>query len=528
MSFSYKRNNFNRGDPGNNIQVYLFCILLIGIVLRLFKLGSHSLWFDEAFGFYGSFISGAFKDLATAINFLKNNPTTILAVLYQFIIHLWRILFGNSEFILRLPSVIFGVVSIFFIFLLGCLLFNSKKAGLISAYLLSISPFHIYYSQELRTYPLMGLLSVIAVYFLQKALRKNSDRAWIGYVIANTLNIYIHFMAFLTLLVEISYFLIYHKTYKARIKKWLLSNFFIIFFIIPWGSGIFSAFMEKMPSMTYCFWIPKLSFQSLYFTFKNLTIGYNAPKAVYFLATAVFFALFIRGALKIRKKEVLFLLMFLIFAPIIILIIISQFSPFYLDRFFFASGIFYYLIVANGLGGLRKTYLLTALITITVLSSIALNNYYKNYLPGAFIEHVGIFTEKDYRNSANYLIDNFGQGDRIYHTSASTIVPFFYYFNKRSFLGDKDLKLNMALDYSDDGRAVPFEYDYKKNDFIKSLDSEIQGDRIWLVYSHWYFEERRNDLSFPANKAVKWMDAHFIKSDSKEFNGVVVSLYTNK
>lgn len=76
-------------------------ILLLAIFLRLFRLGSASLWFDEAMDLVADFKSPP--------PFFKNPP------LYSIFSYFWGNL-ANSEFILRMPSAVFGVISILLIY----------------------------------------------------------------------------------------------------------------------------------------------------------------------------------------------------------------------------------------------------------------------------------------------------------------------------------------------------------------------------------------------------------------------------
>jgi mannosyltransferase len=69
-------------------------------------------------------------------------------------------LFGDSEWCLRLPSVIFGVANIVVLYWLGAMTVG-RAAGLIGAVLLALSPFHLWYSQEARTYSLLALCATL-------------------------------------------------------------------------------------------------------------------------------------------------------------------------------------------------------------------------------------------------------------------------------------------------------------------------------------------------------------------------------
>lgn len=70
---------------------------------------------------------------------------------------------------LRVPSVIFGVLTIFVVYLIGRKLFD-RKVALILSLLLATSGLHIYYSQEARMYSLASFLVSLLVYlFLQES-----------------------------------------------------------------------------------------------------------------------------------------------------------------------------------------------------------------------------------------------------------------------------------------------------------------------------------------------------------------------
>jgi len=95
-----------RGININGKLIILLAILLMGLFLRIYDLSNESLWLDEGF-------SIRFANLSLyQIFFLpETNPP-----LYYIILHWWINLFGDSEFSVRFPSVIFGFLSIFMVY----------------------------------------------------------------------------------------------------------------------------------------------------------------------------------------------------------------------------------------------------------------------------------------------------------------------------------------------------------------------------------------------------------------------------
>ena len=151
----------------------IILLLVLALILRLIAI-NQSLWLDEAIG------AVAVRDLSYSglINsFLRsdNHPP-----LYYLMLKAWSGLFGYSELSLRMPSVIFGVSTVYFVYLIGKRISAKRSVAVLAALLLATSPFHIYYSQEARMYALTGLFASMAVYtFLFLMEKKAGASYWI-------------------------------------------------------------------------------------------------------------------------------------------------------------------------------------------------------------------------------------------------------------------------------------------------------------------------------------------------------------
>ncbi len=387
--------------------------LLLATFLRLFQLGNTSLWFDEAMDL-----------VATPKSFLllfKSLP------LYNISSHFWGN-FANTELILRMPSVIFNLISILLIYYFTLQIFN-KKTGLISAFLLSISPFHIHYSQEFRMYSLLAMLSLLSVYFLRLSLSRRNNKFWVGYTVFNIMAINVHHIAVSILFTEIIFFLFFWKKYEALRMKWALSNLSIVFFLFLCINPMIMI-MKNYSG----WWIPLVTWQSILITFKNFSIGYNAAPLLYFSACVLYFPLFCWSIYTARKdKENLLLLCLCIFVPIVIVSLISIIlKPFYVDRFLIASSLFYLILVAKGIAELKWKYCsIIVLLSITMITCPALVNYYLDYLPNPEVQHRGIQAKSSTRLVARYIAENFKEGDIICHADENTVPQICYYLSPR-------------------------------------------------------------------------------------------------
>lgn len=161
----------------------LIILLLCGATLRAFRLDFQSLWTDEIFTL-----------LAASDEFWKiivNPFDPDVPGLYYLIVHP-LLLMSDQAWLLRLPSVVFGTFSIILLYLITKNWFG-EATGILAAALITISPFHIWYSQEARAYALLLFLALLSLWLLQKAISSPHD-LWsrCGFVLAAAASFYCH------------------------------------------------------------------------------------------------------------------------------------------------------------------------------------------------------------------------------------------------------------------------------------------------------------------------------------------------
>jgi len=166
--------------------VALGVVLLLAAALRLYHLGTTSLWTDELFTrFYPK----------TGLAFLwteglRLEPTPPLY--YSFIL-LWEHIAGESAWALRLPSLAGSLVSIWLAYLLGRELFERRTSAVLAAALLALAPTNIFYAQEARSYALQGAAITLALLGFARLLRTPRSRdALAMYAAGALLAVYLH------------------------------------------------------------------------------------------------------------------------------------------------------------------------------------------------------------------------------------------------------------------------------------------------------------------------------------------------
>jgi hypothetical protein len=122
--------------------------------------------------------------------------------LYYYVVAGWVRLAGASEWALRFPSAVWGVLIVPLIYALGRRLYD-PAAGLLAALLAGGAPLYVYYSQEARMYTQLTALGLVVTYSLVRALQAGDGRArrrwWAAFTIASLAAVYTHYFAFFLL-----------------------------------------------------------------------------------------------------------------------------------------------------------------------------------------------------------------------------------------------------------------------------------------------------------------------------------------
>ncbi|MBI4973195.1 glycosyltransferase family 39 protein [Candidatus Roizmanbacteria bacterium] len=146
-----------------------FMILFgVAFLIRLIAL-NQSLWLDEAIT---AKVARQFSLFQISALF---SPSDFHPPLFYIVMKMWTSIFGSSEAVLRMPSVIFSLLTGHAIFLIGTRLKN-QKFGLWAAALYLFNPLVIYYSQEARMYSMVTYLLTFALYFWLEIMHHQEEK----------------------------------------------------------------------------------------------------------------------------------------------------------------------------------------------------------------------------------------------------------------------------------------------------------------------------------------------------------------
>jgi 4-amino-4-deoxy-L-arabinose transferase-like glycosyltransferase len=271
------------------LPTILLFILLLAAGLRIYHLSYKSISIDEAIGaFY------AVESLPRVIILTIND---VHPPLFYLIHHFWVGAFGMSEAALRSISVLFALLSILALYKLGELVI-SRRVGLIAAFLLAISPWHIWISQNARSNSMLLFLILGSIYSFFMVLESGKKKWFAVYACITIVALYTHYFAFMVWLAQNLY--VFLSTFARRriFQNWWHAQIVIFAGYLLWLPFMISQFMTKSRPM-YKELSPK--FIKNLFDFLN---PYAAAQNswISWIGEALFFLLLIWGIYRLYKE----------------------------------------------------------------------------------------------------------------------------------------------------------------------------------------------------------------------------------
>ena len=151
-------------------------------------------------------------------------------------------IFGLNELGVRITPVLFGVLAVFFTYLLAKEVFKSHNIGLLSAFLLAVSPWHLQLSRaSLESATAMSILTG-GMYFFWKGLRRNVYLIPAAIMFGLTIYTYNAERAFVPLFIFVLVLIFRKKLFqKENIKNGIIAGLIFFLFIARLLPTIFSS-----------------------------------------------------------------------------------------------------------------------------------------------------------------------------------------------------------------------------------------------------------------------------------------------
>ncbi len=489
------------------------CWLLIGLcllafALRVYRLETQSLWFDEGLSVYRARLT------------IPENLSNVIIVppdvvtrdtnppLYFILLSGLRVFAGESEYALRFLSVMAGVLTVTLLYAVGRRLF-SDRAGWLAAVLGMLSSFFVWYSQEARMYALFALLSLSSVYLLLRAFNLGqrhrdcsptaaSRLTWMAWAIVTAATMYTHLTGFFLLPFEaIVIVLVLGRTRRREVVLAGMGMLVLAAPIIVYGlsraAGHDTNFgFRPLDSISEELWDTFIVgrtntiFQPVWTVVPGLAV----------LITGTFQGLIDRSA----RRSMLLLVGYLA-VPLLLFYGVTFIRPLYTGpRHLILIALPFYLLIARGLDVIWSRSRLAALTVLTwtlVLSGLWLNVQF--FDPA--------YTKEDIRSMARLISARATPQDGVVTEGAIGSLTFDYYYT------------GSAPRY-----FIPVYPSSDVNAATSALNARAQSvDRVWLVTDP-------PPENIPPKALDEWARGHLLRLDHQRFPsswlGSAYQLYT--
>jgi uncharacterized membrane protein len=454
----------------------LIVLLISSLLVRSISLLKSSIWHDEGFSLMLASRS--------PLDIWLGSARDVHPPLYYEILHFWTEIFGNSLLSVRSLSLVAGIIVVWLGYQIAFMISNKRNVALLAGLLLSLNPFLIRYSQEVRMYGILGVFLLIAIIGLIKISKDSKD--WFGYVlyvIGVSAGLYTHYF---TAMVVIAFWIYIVSIYFIKNKitlitnwRWWLANILALLIFLPWVPSMMAQFTRAQGLG----WLSKTSIRTLNDTvwqFMTFTDARQILILIYWLVPVLILGLVVYVCIKDRSKEKFSRLLALFtFLPLIMAVMISFIRPVFHERYFVFSAIGLCLMMALAIYYifLNNKYLAISIALIIVL-----------------IQLVGIrnvYAQSNHQMSRvmGFINQNYQSGDRI--ISGELYVYFDgSYYNKTGS--------NFLL-YTGNGRPNGYGESgliYDKNVYLDNLRN-IPSGRVWIL-------GKTGDQSYYKNLPSNW------------------------
>jgi uncharacterized membrane protein len=387
-------------------------ILLAGAVMRLWRLGSASLWTDEVTTRLRAqaSISGCLDSVLASGN---QTPLYFLMI---------NRLPNHNELLLRLPSALLGVFGIALMIFVVLRLYGSANLALTAGALIAFNPYHVWLSRTARPYALVFVLALAISYLFLTILRGHGTRwHWIGFVLCSMAAYMTH--AFLLALPVVQYTVLILTSRRERplVRRWFIAQTIAAIPLAIWAGFLVANFDQVRVGGQ---WIPTPGVPDLLLTLWNMTVGYEGG-AQWFMLPGLVIALggLAIGLAKVARArrdnpEGLYWMVLIVYPLVGVFGLSISVVSLYVDRYFMILLPALILLVLSGLARLPRPLWRPALGVIVLTGAVSIVS----------ILFSGDYQRENWQEVAAYLEQRQQPGDVMVTDNPSALQAFDYYF----------------------------------------------------------------------------------------------------
>jgi mannosyltransferase len=402
-------------------------LMIAGFALRLYKIDAVSFRGDEAF----TAMNWVEKPLVETLNseiVLKDPQPPLTFALFRG----WRLIFGVSEFSLRLLPALLNVIGVPVLYALGHRI-GGRRMGILSGLLWAIHPLEIWHAQDARMYAGWATVSAAGIWLALRALEKQRRVDWVLYIIVAALAAYLYYLELFALAVLNLFVIIAYWRNWSLIRRWLVAQILIDLILAPWfiqgrlltGSGY--------GGTTFGFDAPRL----LTWFLPSLTFGSTLPENLIALLWPLILLVLIIGFFVLRRQnqQAALLMALLGVIPLLLLGLVSLRLNVFTPRYVLSAVPAYIVLFAALVEGaffytgkmyLAPTHLFKLVIKGAAIALLAGWLIISGYSLYNYFEVSDYTKAPDWRTFMKYLHANVTPDDIVIQAAADEAFTYYY------------------------------------------------------------------------------------------------------
>lgn len=404
--------------------IVLLGIVALAVVLRVWALPRQSFSVDEI-----SELAIARRSLGQIVRTHDGFPP-----LYQTLLHWWLNVFGRDD-AARSLSVIVGVLSVAAVWGLARRVAGVQAAHW-TAFLLALSPFHIWYSQEARSYILYFFVASVALWAYFRALDTDRTGDWMAYAFACATGMYVQYNFGVLVLTNVAILATERRSWK-RLGRPLIFHMVLGFLILP---GLWLLHQELSAQAARSDIYAPFNLAAVAYTYFTFVAGYSVGPSIQELHTAsaraaamavapwavalgmAIFLMGIRAARAMRGTPWLRRLTLLLVTPLVFTGILADVLHVgYRVRYVAWAAIPLLLIV--GIGMARETRMWRLALATLVFVGVGFVSLYNRH-------NIARYWNEDLRGASAYLQSADGHGNTVFVVSGYMAGALRYYLGE--------------------------------------------------------------------------------------------------
>ncbi len=282
----------------------LICIVSIGALLRFWSLGQWSFWIDEVLTVLDAKEFSLSNSPINPIPYIAAKFSVFISEKLSFLIE------GGEEWDNRLIFCIAGILSIPIIFSLGQTLYNSR-VGLLATAFVALSSWHLFWSQNARSYIFTFLFAALTAWFFYRSLENDSTLLTICALFSCICLILSHLLA-AAIVPALAVYATLRLLEERNRKRWIN----LLLFFVPFALPVLMLALPQIRGYVSSGWGHNEWGRSPIYIVLTLVQGVSIP-----IAVTAFFAAIVNP----HDRATRFLMCFA-GVPLVLLLIASQFQ----------------------------------------------------------------------------------------------------------------------------------------------------------------------------------------------------------